>query len=125
MLDSDIQILTFEGCDDGADRRLPSALVWYKRYGDRLDVLGIVGISREDGRQSPRIARLNFGRAIWSDKPFDQRKDWKDLWAKGEESIGAVPLEGSRIRPPRMFGVWAQYAQTYTVGRLRRSMFTQ
>jgi len=40
-----------------------------------------------------------------------QRNDLKDLCAKGEEPIWAAALAGSLIRPPRIFGVWAQKAQ--------------
>jgi hypothetical protein len=72
----------------------------------------------------PRRRRIMKYGKYWSCLPH--RNDLKDLCASGEEPIRdcGLALLVSRIRPPLIFGVWAQNAQTYTGGRLRRSIPT-
>ena len=51
-----------------------------------------------------------------------QRNDLKDLWASGDGALPSWPSDPrpvSLIRPPRMFGVFAQKAQMYTGGMVR------
>lgn len=58
----------------------------------------------------------------YSNGPPGYRNDLKDLYASGDAPTVASPepLLESRIRPPLMFGVFAQKAQMYTLGSIRR-----
>jgi len=73
----------------------------YKKFNVSL------GIEIEDTEDD--FALFFLGKVL--DRPGIHRHDVNDLCANGEDPICALPRAGSRIRPPRMLGVWAQKAQ--------------
>jgi len=89
-----------------------------KQLGNDCFVVTVLVSPVEYPIPPPRIGRRGFGTNAhmlmicergW--RLSHHRNDLKDLCAKGEDAKCVVPLAASRLRPPRIFGVWAQKAQ--------------